>query len=266
MGTRNTPSLMDLAPGPLFWDGRAAQLEQAVLQPITNPLEMGLANEAMLSARLRSNKSYAGAFAASFPTEEPSAQIRQVGLALAAFIRAQDHGSSALDRYLETADPGRLSAGARRGLQLFRGAANCGTCHRLEGTRPTFTDGGFHSTVIDSKLAPAIPGRTVRLVAEVSPDAPLGGLIASDPVVAEMGRFVITRDPKDIGSFRTPSLRNVARTAPYMHDGSIKTLREAVDREIYYRSLQENRPNSLTESDRADLVEFLDSLSDVGSR
>ncbi len=88
-----------------------------------------------------------------------------------------------------------------------------------------------------------------------------GELVLSAANVAELGRFVVTRDPNDIGAFRTPSLRNVAMTAPYMHDGSVATLEEAVEREIYYRSLARGRPITLTVDEQRQLLAFLRALT-----
>lgn len=86
-------------------------------------------------------------------------------------------------------------------------------------------------------------------------------MIATDPAVAALGRFLVTKEPVDIGRFKTPSLRNVALTAPYMHDGSIPTLEEAVEREVYYRGLSTGRPLILTPAEKADLIEFLKALT-----
>jgi cytochrome c peroxidase len=85
--------------------------------------------------------------------------------------------------------------------------------------------------------------------------------VLGEEEIAQLGRFAVTLDPRDIGTFRTPSLRNVADTAPYMHDGSVATLEEAVDLEIYYRSTQMDRPLVLTAGEKADIVEFLRALS-----
>jgi cytochrome c peroxidase len=89
----------------------------------------------------------------------------------------------------------------------------------------------------------------------------LNDLVASDRRVAELGRFVATLDPADIGKFRTPSLRNVARTAPYMHDGNVESLAEAVDLELYSRGAAGAKPIVLTAQERADVIEFLQALS-----
>lgn len=262
-GARNTPSLLALDSGPFFWDGRAEQLEQVMPQPFINPVEMGLASQDELVGRIQASQDYVQAFTAAFPNSRQAITIENVEHALATYVRSIGGGTSAYDRYSAGLDQNALSPPARHGLSLFQGVANCSECHRVESTRASFTDNAFHSTLIDPKLAPALPARAIQLARENPAGAQLGAEIEADPQVSELGRYVVTHDPKDIGSFRTPSLRNVAFTAPYMHDGSVMTLREAVDREIYYRNLQSNRPNSLTERDRRDLVAFLESLSDV---
>ncbi|WP_457352723.1 c-type cytochrome [Roseateles sp. P5_D6] len=96
-------------------------------------------------------------------------------------------------------------------------------------------------------------------LADKEPDA--GLVIAREPELAELGRFVVTREPKDIGRFKTPSLRNVGLTAPYMHDGSVPTLAEAVDLEVYYRSRTSGRPLILLDAEKADIVAFLQTLT-----
>jgi cytochrome c peroxidase len=106
-----------------------------------------------------------------------------------------------------------------------------------------------------------LPVLTSRLVAARRSGQSLDTAVINDRDIAELGRFVVTLDPADIGAFRTPSLRNVALTAPYMHDGSVKTLEEAVDIEIYYRGVDRGYPLIVTLQERADLVEFLKALT-----
>jgi cytochrome c peroxidase len=92
-------------------------------------------------------------------------------------------------------------------------------------------------------------------------DEDLDRLITSDADIASLGRFAVTRNPAETGHYKTPSLQNVAITAPYMHDGSVATLEDAVERELYYRSAQSNRPVVLTPEEKSDLVAFLRSLT-----
>ncbi len=95
---------------------------------------------------------------------------------------------------------------------------------------------------------------------------PIGDVVLSDADVAELGRFAVTRRPLDLGAFRTPTLRNVALTAPYMHDGSIATLREAVEREIYYRSLSRGMAINLTVTEQQQLIAFLGTFTTADSQ
>ena len=101
----------------------------------------------------------------------------------------------------------------------------------------------------------------MRLARLKESGANLDQALLSDSDIAELGRFAVTFKPSDIGKFRTPSLRNVARTAPYMHDGSVGSLEDAVDLELYYRSAEAGRPLILTPLEKSDLVEFLKSLN-----
>jgi cytochrome c peroxidase len=260
-GTRNTPSLLSLTEAPFFWDGRASELTTVVVQPFTNPVEMGLKHETEILDRINRSPKYRAAFAQLFPGESATPTVHEVAQALAAYVQSLNGGSNAYDRFVSGSDPRALSDAQQRGLKIFRDTAGCTECHRLDSVPARFTDESFHSTIINPKLARALPEAATRLAQDTINAAALNARIESDPVTSELGHFVVTHDPKDIGAFRTPSLRNVARTAPYMHDGSAPTLRDAVDREIYYRSLQSNRPNTLTEQDRQDLVAFLGALT-----
>jgi cytochrome c peroxidase len=123
-----------------------------------------------------------------------------------------------------------------------------------------FTDNMYHRVGVDvTPTASALATAATRVIAATP--AELDHLISDDAEIAALGRFVVTKNPKDIGSFKTPSLRNVVLLAPYMHDGSVKTLPEAVDVEIYYRSLESGRPLILTPLEKKELIAFLESLT-----
>ncbi|MDF7822202.1 cytochrome c peroxidase [Runella sp. MFBS21] len=232
--TRNTPSAMNLAGRlQLFWDGRAGTLEEQALQPIAAANEMNLPiTEAV--TRLNADPDYTKAFKKVFkskPTERTLAE------ALAAYERTLETANTPYDRYLngnETA----MSPEAIRGRILFVGKANCANCHSGEDfTADRFKNIGLYD------------GKRFR----------------------DTGRFNITRDSTHIGHFKVPGLRNVALTAPYMHDGSFKTLREVIN---YYnrpdslvknglnRDLSLSTPLGLTESEMADIEAFLYALTD----
>jgi cytochrome c peroxidase len=225
-GRRNAPSLLNAAyRSAFFWDGRAASLEEQVLQPIEDTLEMDVSLDD-LERRLRGQADYRTAFRHSFgdPTRE------NVARALASYVRSLRSGDAPIDRFRH-GDTTALAPLARRGYELFVGRAGCTHCH----VGPLFTDDDFHNT---------------------------GVAVGS----ADVGRFAVTREERDRGRFRTPSLRNVARTAPYMHDGSLRTLDQVI--EFYSGGGRANpnldplvRPLRLTADERQALVAFLESLS-----
>lgn len=206
-------------------DPRATTLEQQMRIPVLglNPVEMGMAGkEAELSRRLSADACYREMFARAFPETEGRIDLDNVGKALAAFQRTMLSFDSPWDR-----DPTALSASAQYGEALFRSARlNCASCHAGR----TFTDAD-------------------------RPDAyhRLPGLADADPGLAE-----VSGRPEDRGRFRTPSLRNVAETAPYLHDGSAKTLEAAIQR--HYAP---GDPAAPGKAETADLVEFLRALTDT---
>lgn len=263
-GTRNTPSIINAAFNTSqFWDGRRPSLEKQALDPLFNTREHALANPQILLTRLRQDAKYARAFKMAFDVSPESIQLEQVGQALASFERTVlIAGDSPFDRYYYGGDKSRLSPSAERGLMLFQGSARCATCHVIGKTSALFTDNTFHSLSVGlQRIEQRLPELTTRLVYLRKHGANLDQTVLKEEDVAELGRFAVTLKPADIGKFRTPSLRNVALTAPYMHDGSVATLTEAVELEIYYRGAEAGRPLILTPAEKIDLVEFLNSLN-----
>ena len=228
--TRNPPALVNRAYGKhFFWDGRAGSLEDQVLQPIQNEKELYLTLDE-LESRLRDDERYATEFTRVFGREPRRDDIAR---ALASFVRSLLVGDSPYDDYL-LGDQEALSDGARRGLRLFRGKANCTACH----AGPNLTDEEFHNT--------GVAWRNGKLVDE--------------------GRFAETKRAGDKGAFKTPTLRQISQTAPYMHDGSLNTLTEVVER--YNNGGVSNpyldkkiRPLGLTDQEKKELVAFLESLT-----
>lgn len=263
VGTRNTPSLLNIATAKesaFFWDGRRTALEQAVLDPITNPVEMGLHDQAQLMQRISQSSAYRTAFAQAFPKHGHALTPDEVGEALATYIRSLTPLESAFDRYRH-GDRTALNPRAQLGLALFQGKAGCAECHRLEDSSPTFTDHAYHRTGVGlDGITANLPALTEGVIARSLQGSAIGDRVATHTDEAQLGRFNVTLEPTDIGLFRTPSLRGVSRTAPYMHDGSVPTLEDAIDREVYYRSLQAGRPLNLSVEERLDLAEFLRSL------
>lgn len=257
-GTRNAPTLLNVGEHEtFFWDGRRATLEAQVIDPFINEREHGLSGVEELLSRLRGMPEYRSAFAKSFGVDAPTED--GVAAALAAFVRSMPRTASRFDRWLG-GDSRALSPQERQGFEIFRGAGQCASCHALADGRPAFTDNQFHSIGIGAVDLANMVVEAARLVIGVSPDT-VARLIVAEPAIAALGRFNVTLKPADIGKYRTPSLRNVALTAPYMHDGSIPSLEVAVDQEIYYRGTQQGRPLALSAEDKASLVAFLRSLT-----
>ncbi|VBI28532.1 cytochrome-c peroxidase [Burkholderia pseudomallei] len=263
IGTRNTPSLLSVEiakEGAFFWDGRRTVLEQAVLDPLTNPVEMGLHDQTHVMQRIAQSNAYRAAFRQAFPTHGDVLTPDEVGVALATYIRSLTPPESAFDRY-GRGDRTALNPRAQLGLILFQGKAGCAECHRLDGSPPVLTDHAYHRTGVGlDGITANLPALTEGVIARSLQGGAIGDRVATHADESQLGRFNITLEPVDIGLFRTPSLRGVSRTAPYMHDGSVPTLEDAIDREVYYRSLQAGRPLNLSVEERLDLAEFLRSL------
>jgi cytochrome c peroxidase len=149
------------------------------------------------------------------------------------------------------------------GRQLFV-QAGCGGCHVVSQTGIPTTDGQYHHSGIgDATQSSQLPQLVQDVLSENLDASALGPRVLTNAQWSDLGRFVVSHRPADIGAFRTPSLRNVAVTAPYMHDGSIVTLEAAVDHEIYYRGFSSGHPINLTQAERNAIVAFLESLTDA---
>jgi cytochrome c peroxidase len=216
-----------------FWDGRAATLEDQSIGPFTNPIEHGFANHDEMVAKMKKMPGYRKLFQEVFGGE---ITIQDVGRAVASFQRTVLSGNSAVDKYDIGGDQNALSDSAKRGLELFRGKARCTRCH----SGFNFTDEKFHN---------------------------LG--IGWDDNKVDLGRYMETKNPEDIGAFKTPTLREISRTAPYMHDGRFKTLEEVV--KFYNQGGVKNPhqdntiiPLEMTDDEQQDLVAMLKSLNGEG--
>ncbi|MCI0685009.1 MAG: c-type cytochrome [Gemmataceae bacterium] len=230
VGDRSAPTIINAAYFPLqFWDGRAQELEGQALGPIQNPIEMDLTLDELVM-RLQAIPGYKKQFDAIY---KDGVSADNVARAIASFERTVLSGNAPYDRY-KAGDAKALSEAARRGADVFFNKAHCTACH----SGPNFSDGGFHNVGI--------------------------GLHGKDFKAKnfDVGREKISGLEGDRGSFKTPTLREIARTAPYMHDGSLKTLEEVVD---YYDRGGNKNPwldeelfvLKLTARQKADLVTFL---------
>jgi cytochrome c peroxidase len=230
-----------------------------VLDPVVNRVEMGNPDINAVLQRLQADPTYRKAFAQTFHQGAESVSASNVGTVLATFITSLPYIPNAYDRFA-SGKSDALSPQARLGLRLFTGKAECARCHDPAQSR--FTDEQFHHSSVGLGSAEAHLGELAEDVMRRNlPIAALGSAIGSQAQVAALGRFLTSQRAIDVGAFRTPSLRNVALTAPYMHDGSIQTLEAAVDLEIYYRGLATGRPIALTAEERSALIAFLRSLS-----
>jgi cytochrome c peroxidase len=257
-GPRNTPTSLNAAfLSEQFWDGRAATLEDQAVLPFINPIEMGIPDHAALERLVAGLADYPPLFRHAFGTEEVT--VDRIGKAIASFERTLISLSAPIDRFL-AGDPDAISQAAKRGWALFNSKARCNTCHGHVGAFPLFTDELYHNIGVETKDVDFEGLAQKALEAAKSPE--VFEKLAFEPDASALGRFIVTREPKDIGAFKTPQLRNVALTAPYMHDGSEATLKAVI--EFYDRGGTPNayldggiRPLDLTEQEKADLVELM---------
>jgi cytochrome c peroxidase len=260
LGTRNTPSSLNAAfLSAQFWDGRAETLEEQALQPITNPVEMALKDNAELEQKVSGIPEYAPMFRAAFGDEAVTAQ--RIGQAIASFERTLFSVKAPIDRFL-AGDQSAISDSAKRGWELFNGKARCNNCHGHVEAFPFFTDDLFHNIGVGVKGFDF--AAIARRVADVDPNdtSAIDELALQDAEASALGRWLVTRQRKDIGAFKTSGLRNIALTAPYFHDGSARTLEDVM--EIYDQGGEPNpfldggmRPLGLTAQEKADLVELM---------
>ena len=263
-GLRNAPSLLNVGTQThFFWDGRRNRLEDQVLDPLVNPLEHALTDQAEVLARLRSNPSYSASVRKAFPgTGTGPIRSEHLALALSAFVRTLVSRESAIDRFLVRKDQSALSADARAGFEVFSGKAQCINCHSLKPDPTTgrilLTDQGFHAHSATFYGMHQQLDQAAKAI--LSGGKPLPDVATLDPAgVDPLGRFVVTGQLSDVGAFKTPSLRNVARTAPYFHDGRVATLELAVEQELLGAG-SEQLP--LSQAEKRVLIVFLKALND----
>ncbi|GMT42183.1 MAG: cytochrome-c peroxidase [bacterium] len=234
-GGRSAPTVINRAFSAVqFWDGRAGSLEEQAKGPLTNPIEMGMPSNYAVVEKLKSIKGYRKWFEKVFKKE---VNIDDFAKAVAAFERTVLSGNSPYDRYI-AGDKNAMTASQVRGLKLFEGKARCATCH----SGFNFTDEDYHN---------------------------LG--VGWDSGSADLGRYMVTKDSDDMGAFKTPTLRDVSNTAPYMHDGSDATLEQVV--EFYNKGGIKNpsldplmEPLNLSAAEVKNLAAFMKALDGEGWR
>jgi cytochrome c peroxidase len=237
IGTRSAPTILNAAyADTLFWDGRAGSLEEQALGPLTNPVEMGNSPQQVVDT-LNGIPGYVAGFERAFG--EGGISIRRVTQAIAAYERTLTSGNSLFDRFKYGGEKTLLTASQMRGMKLFRDkeGPNCAKCHRFDDFTADLTDFRFHNVGV--------------------------GIDHPNP---DLGRERVTGRAEDRGKFRTPTLRNIADTAPYMHDGRFATLEQVVD---FYAKGAVPNPNldqeigefTLSDQEKADLIAFLHTFS-----
>lgn len=239
-GTRHAPTVINSAYNPLqFWDGRAPSLEEQAKGPMTNPVEMAHSLEGVVK-RLQADPKYVALFKKAWGKRP--IDIDLVAKSIASFERTVIAGDSPFDRFYYGHDSKALSPAAQRGLEIFTDPkkADCEVCHTIGKTSALFTDNKFHNLGV---------GADTR-----------GNL-------TDAGRFSQTKNDADMGCFKTPTLRNLAHRAPYMHDGSFPTLKDALAHYIGggnandHLDKQIHSLDFLTFEEREDLLQFLDALN-----
>lgn len=226
---RRAPSLLNRAYGTaFFWDGRESTLEGQALRPIEDPAEMGSTIAAALD-RLRANPAYKAQFEAAFSDGVTAANLSR---ALASFERVLLRGDSVIDRFRRKGDTQAVTAQQRQGLWLYESKGRCWRCH----SGANFTDEAYHNT---------------------------GVSWGKEPI--DLGRYSVTKKAEDRGRFKTPTLRGVSLSGPYMHDGSLTSLEDVI--EFYNRGggANPNRdptlaPLDLSKDEVGSLVAFLKAL------
>ncbi len=265
---RNTPTLYNVAYlDRLFHDGREESLEQQVWGPLLARNEMGNPSVGHVLEKVRRIPGYVEQFRAAFAGR--GVGMETLGMALAAYQRSLLAADSAFDRWRYAGQRNAMDASAKRGFGLFTGKAGCAGCHLVGGKHALFTDQRWHNTGVGYRQSMGRDGRkrTVMLAPGVSIaiDSAIIDAVAA-PVQADLGRYEISQDPGDRWKYRTPSLRNLTLTAPYMHNGSLRTLEAVVA--FYDRGGVPNEtldplihPLHLSAAEKSDLVAFLRSLT-----
>ena len=229
-GGRQAPTVYNTALNPVqFWDGRAGSLEEQAIGPIINPVEMAETHENVVN-KLSKIKGYREQFQKVFGT---GVNMQGIAEAIAAYERTILSTNSAFDKYVQ-GDEKAMSSAAIRGMALFKGKARCILCHN----GPNFTDNQFHNL----------------------------GVPQVGPMKEDLGRYYVTLRKKDIGAFKTPTLRSIIETSPYMHDGVFQTLEEVID--FLNKSGETNshlsplmKPLNLTSGEKGDVLAFLQALT-----
>jgi cytochrome c peroxidase len=266
---RNSPTLYNVAYlKSLFHDGRETTLENQVWGPFLARNEMANPSIGYVIDKIKDNHDYDDLFENAF--DKPPG-IETIGMAIASYERALNSANSPFDSWYYSKEENSIDVRAKRGFWLFNGKAGCSQCHTINKESALFTDNKLHNTGIGFAEAMADKAAKPSLHVQVSPGVYVD--VASDIINAvaepkdnDLGRYEVTQNPKDRWGYKTPSLRNISLTAPYMHNGSLATLREVV--EFYNRGGIHNenldpliKSLQLTAAEIDNLTAFLESLT-----
>ncbi|HFD13017.1 MAG TPA: c-type cytochrome [Crenotrichaceae bacterium] len=267
-GARNTPTAMNAAYYTSFFvDGRADSLETQALGPLGNPIEHGVKDFQPLLKLLQTDKKYAWMIKRAFNIQPNQVTKEHIAKAIASYERTLISANTPFDRYLYAEDEKALNDSAKRGLRIFQRKGNCANCHEITLNHALFTDNRFYNLGVGfDKIKPKFMDFIVAYKKAAAGEKINPMNVYDNKLQSEFGRYAVTGNISDIGRFKTPTLRNIALTAPYMHDGSQKTLEEVV--EYYNKGGEKNPfldpaifPLELTDQEKKDLVAFLKSLT-----
>jgi cytochrome c peroxidase len=274
-GSRNAPTVVNAAYfTSMFWDGRSRSLEDQSQFPMVNPVEMGLPNHEPVLKIVGEDPAYVEGFNKAFGKTGRDVTMDEVKKAIASFERTLVSGDSSFDRWYFGGEATAMGEPAKRGFNVFVGQGRCVSCHVIEQTQALFTDNRFHNIGVGiNRIQNDVPKLAGEFLKAKAAGADVDKEVLSDPKTSELGRFAVTNAFDEIGAFKTSTLRNIALTAPYMHDGSLKTLKDVVK---HYNEGGKSpgdpfpvnpylsggiRPLNLTEQQMDDLVAFLEALT-----
>lgn len=263
VGKRNSPTVLNaMFMSTQFWDGRAGTLEEQATLPILNPIEMGMKDGNQVVAKLAAVPEYKAEFRKVFGRE---INYPDIGRAIAAFERTIVSGDAPIDHFL-AGKQDALTPAQRRGWSLFNGKARCNSCHGFNPTQSFFTDNLFHNIGVAAHKQDFVKLASRAERAVNSGNVEEVDRMALETDFSELGRFLVTKNRADIGAFKTPQLRDIAITGPYMHDGSLSTLWDVMD---HYNKGGVPNPFldggiqrlGLNEGEINDLVELMDAFT-----
>lgn len=273
-GTRNAPTVVNAAYNRTqFWDGRSPSLEDQAQHPFLNPVEMGLETHQPILDIISRDSDYQAAFQVAFGATGKQITMEHVLKAIAAFERTQVAGNSRFDRYYFGGDESALTEQEKRGFDLYLGQGRCVSCHTIEQDHALFTDHKFHNIGIGvNELGDRIVPLAQAFLEAKAKGVDVDVVVLTDANTSDLGRFAVSDELSDLGAFKTPTLRNIAVTAPYMHDGSLKTLKDvmihynnggAADKDVSITPFLSGgiRPLELSDQQIEDLVAFMEALT-----